>query len=59
MADSIIKNRFDYIDIAKAIGMLTIMWGHIATGNSVSFVYAFHIPLFFFLSGMVFVDNKS
>lgn len=34
------------------------MWGHIATGASVSFVYAFHIPLFFFLSGMVFRPDK-
>lgn len=52
------KDRFDYIDIAKAMGMLTIMWGHIAMGKSVTFVYAFHIPLFFFLSGMVFVKEK-
>ena len=52
------QNRFDYIDLAKAVGMLTIMWGHIATGKSVTFVYAFHIPLFFFLSGMVFVKDK-
>lgn len=59
MADSLIKkDRFDYIDIAKALGMLTIMWGHIAIGKSVTFVYAFHIPLFFFLSGMVFVKDK-
>lgn len=52
------KDRFDYIDFAKAIGMLTIMWGHIAIGKSVAFVYTFHIPLFFFLSGMVFVKDK-
>lgn len=52
------QNRFDYIDLAKAVGMLTIMWGHIAIGKSVTFVYAFHIPLFFFLSGMVFIKDK-
>lgn len=52
------QNRIDYIDFAKALGMLTIMWGHIATGVSVRFVYAFHIPLFFFLSGMVFRPDK-
>lgn len=52
------QNRVDYIDFAKALGMLTIMWGHIATGASVRFVYAFHIPLFFFLSGMVFRPDK-
>lgn len=50
--------RLDYNDLAKALGMLSIMWGHIRLGDwSNSFVYAWHIPLFFFLSGMVF--NKS
>ena len=58
MADTLIKKRLDYIDIAKALGMLIIMWGHIAVSKSVTFVYAFHIPLFFFLSGMVFVQDK-
>lgn len=59
MTDTIVKkDRFDYIDIAKAVGMLTIMWGHIAIGKSVTFVYSFHIPLFFFLSGMVFIKDK-
>lgn len=58
MADTLLKKRLDYIDIAKALGMLIIMWGHIAVSKSVTFVYAFHIPLFFFLSGMVFVQDK-
>lgn len=58
MTDTLAKKRLDYIDIAKALGMLTIMWGHIAISKSVAFVYAFHIPLFFFLSGMVFVREK-
>ncbi len=49
------QSRVDYIDYAKALGMLTIIWGHTKlTGVSNEFVYAFHIPLFFFLSGMVF-----
>lgn len=47
--------RIDYIDYAKALGMFAIIWGHTKlTGVSNEFVYAFHIPLFFFLSGMVF-----
>lgn len=58
MGDTSARKRLDYIDIAKALGMLAIMWGHVAVGNSVTFVYAFHIPLFFFLSGMVFVQDK-
>ena len=34
------------------------MWGHIALGFSATFVYTFHMPLFFFLSGMVFEKEK-
>lgn len=50
--------RLDYIDLAKGLGMLTIMWGHIHTGVSTQLVYAFHIPLFFFLSGLVFSRQR-
>ena len=53
------KPRLDYIDIGKALGMFTIIWGHIIHyGWSNQIVYAFHIPLFFFMSGMVFRAEK-
>lgn len=51
--------RYDYIDAAKGIGMFAIIWGHICTyGFSNDFVYAFHIPLFFFLSGLTYKRTK-
>ena len=51
--------RLDYNDLAKSLGMLAIIWGHIRlSGWSNAFVYAWHIPLFFFLSGMVFNKNR-
>lgn len=51
--------RFDYIDYAKGLGMLCVIWGHIMyAGLSARVVYAFHIPLFFFLSGMVFSKDR-
>lgn len=54
-----INKRWDYNDLAKSLGMLAILWGHIRlTGWSNAFVYAWHIPLFFFLSGMVFDKSK-
>lgn len=53
------NKRLDYNDLAKSLGMLAIIYGHIRlTGWSNSFLYAWHIPLFFFLSGMVFNKNK-
>lgn len=53
------EKRLDYIDIAKGLGMLAIVWGHICCkGWSNELVYSFHIPLFFFLSGMMFNREK-
>ena len=53
------RKRFDYIDIAKGLGMLAIIWGHIMLyGWSCKMVYGFHIPVFFMLSGMCFNQKK-
>lgn len=49
--------RIEYIDLAKGIGMLTVIWGHIS-GIFSCFIYAFHMPLFFFISGMMFGSGK-
>jgi fucose 4-O-acetylase-like acetyltransferase len=56
------EKRIAYIDIARGIGILLIVLGH----NDLSeyhpflhkFVYSFHIPLFFFLSGMFFKPER-
>lgn len=51
--------RFEYIDIAKGIGILLVVWGHILlTGPSHRVIYAFHMPLFFLISGMLFKRDK-
>lgn len=50
--------RYGYVDIAKALGMFAVIWGHIHAGDTTTFVYAFDIPLFFFLSGMMFKNEK-
>ena len=56
---TISNQRLDYIDIAKSIGMLAIVWGHIRLGDwTTAFVYSWHIPLFFILSGMMFNKGK-
>lgn len=54
-----IKNRISYIDIAKGIGIFLVIWGHIIlNGPAYNIIYAFHMPLFFFLSGLVFSKSK-
>ena len=51
--------RYDYIDIAKGLGILVVVWAHIMiTGWTHQLFYAFHMPLFFFLSGMLFQKEK-
>lgn len=51
--DNKISLRDGYIDIAKGLGIILMVIGH--TSNSfVEFIYQFHMPLFFFLSGMVY-----
>ena len=47
--------RLTYIDTMKAIGIALIVFGH-APGLDASlkaFIYSFHMPLFFFISGVL------
>lgn len=47
------KKRIDYLDVARCLGMFCIYLGHMgpAAGHAYAFVFTFHVPLFFFLSG--------
>ncbi len=51
------KQRLDYLDFAKCIAILLVIWGHASpTGSSPMYrvvLYSFHMPLFFLVSGMV------
>lgn len=53
--------RYEFIDLAKGIGILLVILGHITlTPNFLRiWLYTFHIPLFFFLSGYVFSGNSD
>ncbi len=60
------NNRIDYVDLFRGIGIILMVFGHMkfkfvegGIGNEISDVYyhlihAFHMPLFFFLSGYCF-----
>ena len=53
------KSRFDSIDIAKGLGILAVVWAHIMlVGWSHKIIYAFHMPFFFFVAGMLFKREK-
>jgi len=55
------NTRKEWIDIAKAIGIILVVFGHLALpARMVNFIYSFHVPLFFFLSGMTCsIKNNS
>lgn len=62
------KQRDIWVDYAKGVGILLVVYGHVARGMANagitinetlyrladSMIYSFHMPLFFFLSGLYF-----
>lgn len=62
------KNRISYISQAQLIGCLLVILGHSIPlswqiPNSIyvadTFLYTFHMPMFFFISGYLFVKTNS
>lgn len=62
--------RLLWIDYSKGIGIILVVYGHVIRGlydakalnatyyfNSDTFVYSFHMPLFFILSGYTFYNS--
>lgn len=42
--------RIEYIDILKGIGIILVVLGHVTQDKQVfQLIYAFHMPLFFFV----------
>ena len=65
------KERINWLDYAKGVGIILVVYGHAMRGihdaglplsasvysYSDALVYSFHMPLFFFISGMFFVSS--
>lgn len=65
------NSRMEWVDYAKAIGIILVVYGHVQRGlynaglsldEDVfilldSIIYSFHMPLFFFLSGLFFQQS--
>lgn len=53
------RKRLPWVDMAKGYGILAIIVSHVFTGHTLSrWLFTFHVPLFFFLSGYVFRAEK-
>ena len=61
--------RINYLDNAKAFGMILVFQGHLieqymwngvdSFNFQMSLIYSFHMPFFFFLSGFFFKENSN
>ncbi len=49
-----VRSRIEWVDIAKGIGIILVIIGHVNTFNSSvkEWIYSFHMPLFFILAGV-------
>ena len=47
--------RIHYLDYAKGIAIILVVLGHIFSGGNIkTYIYSFHMPLFFIISGYLF-----
>lgn len=55
-----VSNRIEWIDNAKGLGIILVIMGHISISSVPVriWLYTFHMPLFFFLSGCTFNYKK-
>ncbi|MDB4835410.1 acyltransferase family protein [Cyclobacteriaceae bacterium] len=53
-------SRESWVDYAKSIGIMLIVFGHLPnTTTVVKFLWTFHVPLFFFISGYLFSEGRN
>lgn len=53
------SKRIDWVDVAKGVGIFLMVMGHSSMPDAVNrWIYSFHMPLFFLLSGLVFNPGK-
>lgn len=53
------KERLDYMDIAKGFGIICVIIGHMENSAINRFVFSFHMPLFFLISGYFLSERRS
>lgn len=53
------KERKNWIDWMKVLGMFFIVWGHSWPESMCPFIYAFNVPVFFLISGYLSKREES
>jgi len=54
-----IVNRIEWIDVLKLLGIIAVFAGHLGNEELASFVFKYHVPLFFFVSGLFANRNNG
>lgn len=53
------RKRIDYVDVFRGVGIVLMIMGHIGFGTIFDYwIHAFHMPMFFFVSGY-FYQNRD
>ncbi len=54
------QKRIDYVDLFRAFGIILMIMGHIGFGSKFNrWYHAFHMPMFFFISGWFYKSRKD
>ncbi|MCC3671316.1 acyltransferase family protein [Terrisporobacter mayombei] len=55
------KNRLYYLDNTRGFALLGVVIGHIYESNNafINWIYSFHVPLFFIISGALLYYKDS
>lgn len=60
-AERLLKNKDDrqtWIDVCRGIGILLVVFAHTSSPFN-NFIYGFHMPLFFMISGIILDSHRS
>jgi fucose 4-O-acetylase-like acetyltransferase len=57
-AQGTVRQRIEYIDTVRGIGILLMVMGHIGFGGLFDkYIHAFHMPMFFVISGFLYRES--
>ena len=53
------SGRLEFVDVAKGIAMICIVLGHLGISGINRFVFTFHVPVFFLISGYFISEGEK
>ena len=53
------SKRIEYVDIARGIAIISVILGHLSNSSLNRFVFTYHLPCFFIITGYFMSDKQS